>query len=465
MTDEKRTSEASTLTLSLAEVARIREHFMGDVWSGNRADVDEVFRKVDAFWCIETAGISEPEALAEVMAEHRQRSAEAQSFPARVALEKLHNIAKVHGASVEANRLWLVVDQALDELLALRRESPQPSPCEADGCRWYVTGDTVCPDGHSQRTPKAPQVEYCHERFSGGGRFRGYACCGRSGHDGQHHITEGGKPVMWWGEIRTEGAARDNSEPTRDNKPDAAVSRATDNACADYALILKGAADYFEREGLLGHVPELRVLVDAVRRLPVPLVAAVNAVANALRGSTVFLHTPDGGIKVAPLNADDADEDAPPLDEQPNAPPVTPPRASCGWCKGNPIGDCVICQARPSTPESYADVPRETLTDEGQRRFERREAELKDLARKAMQPKSTPSSCVAYPPAGSVTREETRERLCKLLGVVWLHFDPGAHEPCDCFCEKANLPKYFKSSGQALAWVEAVVLSALKRSK
>jgi integrase len=31
------------------------------------------------------------------------------------------------------------------------------------------------------------------------------------------------------------------------------------------------------------------------------------------------------------------------------------PSPTCGWCKGNPIGDCMICQARPSTPETYAD--------------------------------------------------------------------------------------------------------------
>jgi hypothetical protein len=33
------------------------------------------------------------------------------------------------------------------------------------------------------------------------------------------------------------------------------------------------------------------------------------------------------------------------------------PKATCGWCRGNPIGDCAICQAKPSTPETYADDP------------------------------------------------------------------------------------------------------------
>lgn len=31
------------------------------------------------------------------------------------------------------------------------------------------------------------------------------------------------------------------------------------------------------------------------------------------------------------------------------------PKKTCGWCKGNPIGDCAICQAKPSSPETYAD--------------------------------------------------------------------------------------------------------------
>lgn len=38
---------------------------------------------------------------------------------------------------------------------------------------------------------------------------------------------------------------------------------------------------------------------------------------------------------------------------EPEARPA--PKPSCGWCRGNPIGDCAICQARPSTQETYAD--------------------------------------------------------------------------------------------------------------
>lgn len=45
-----------------------------------------------------------------------------------------------------------------------------------------------------------------------------------------------------------------------------------------------------------------------------------------------------------------------------------PPKASCGWCKGNPIGHCAICQAKPSSPETYADDapqrPNEAKPDE-----------------------------------------------------------------------------------------------------
>lgn len=35
----------------------------------------------------------------------------------------------------------------------------------------------------------------------------------------------------------------------------------------------------------------------------------------------------------------------------------TAPSPVCGWCKGNPIGHCIICQAKPSTHESYCDEP------------------------------------------------------------------------------------------------------------
>lgn len=74
-------------------------------------------------------------------------------------------------------------------------------------------------------------------------------------------------------------------------------------------------------------------LVEAIRRLPMPPIAAINAVANAFRGSTAYLHTPDGrGVKVGPLCDDSADDDAPPLDKQPNAPLVTPPRAVPNAC-------------------------------------------------------------------------------------------------------------------------------------
>ena len=34
---------------------------------------------------------------------------------------------------------------------------------------------------------------------------------------------------------------------------------------------------------------------------------------------------------------------------------IPPPRATCAWCRGNPIGICAICQTKPSTPETYAD--------------------------------------------------------------------------------------------------------------
>lgn len=70
-------------------------------------------------------------------------------------------------------------------------------------------------------------------------------------------------------------------------------------------------------------------LREAILRLPMPPVAAINAVANAFRGSTTYLHALDGRVvKVGPLDDDSVDDDAPPLSQQPNAPPVTPPRVA-----------------------------------------------------------------------------------------------------------------------------------------
>lgn len=70
-----------------------------------------------------------------------------------------------------------------------------------------------------------------------------------------------------------------------------------------------------------------------------------------------------------------------------------------------------------------------------------------------------------WPTPSPVTRDETIKRLCKLLDGVWVHFDPTGHEATDCFCGNndvhANHPERFRSSGQALAWVESVVGKAL----
>lgn len=32
------------------------------------------------------------------------------------------------------------------------------------------------------------------------------------------------------------------------------------------------------------------------------------------------------------------------------------PKRTCGWCRGNPIGVCLICQAKPSVASTYVDV-------------------------------------------------------------------------------------------------------------
>lgn len=72
-----------------------------------------------------------------------------------------------------------------------------------------------------------------------------------------------------------------------------------------------------------------------------------------------------------------------------------------------------------------------------------------------------------WPLGESIGLDATIERACHLLGKVWEHFDPHAHEPNDCFCGKAtfaNRPdqkERFRSSSQALQWVEMVVEQAL----
>lgn len=50
------------------------------------------------------------------------------------------------------------------------------------------------------------------------------------------------------------------------------------------------------------------------------------------------------------------------------------PKPTCGWCKGNPIGHCMICQTKPSTPETYAD---DAETDEAQLQHARACAAIK----------------------------------------------------------------------------------------
>lgn len=60
-----------------------------------------------------------------------------------------------------------------------------------------------------------------------------------------------------------------------------------------------------------------------------------------------------------------------------------------------------------------------------------------------------------------VSKEVEIERLCDLLHKVWRKFDPLALGANDCFCQKGTGRFPFRSSGQALAFVESVVLQAI----
>ncbi len=81
---------------------------------------------------------------------------------------------------------------------------------------------------------------------------------------------------------------------------------------------------------------------------------------------------------------------------------------------------------------------------------------------------ASPSSCPATPrwsSPSSVTRDEIIETLCRTLDMVWQHFDPEGNQPNDCICGKSTWhrpnPQHFRSSGQALAWVQDVVRDAI----
>lgn len=70
-----------------------------------------------------------------------------------------------------------------------------------------------------------------------------------------------------------------------------------------------------------------------------------------------------------------------------------------------------------------------------------------------------------YPPPGSFRREELVHRLCSLVDSVWSHFDRYGHEPNDCFCKAYVDDARFRSSGQALLWIESVVGRELSKER
>lgn len=96
-------------------------------------------------------------------------------------------------------------------------------------------------------------------------------------------------------------------------------------------------------------------------------------------------------------------------------------------------------------------------------------------------PESSPSSCAAAI-SGTVSpyfatipawpryvtpadKDQTITRLCKLLSEAWNQYDPDAHGPNDCFCGHGGFknakPENWRSSAQALTWVETLVRNAL----
>lgn len=70
----------------------------------------------------------------------------------------------------------------------------------------------------------------------------------------------------------------------------------------------------------------------------------------------------------------------------------------------------------------------------------------------------------AWSSPSHVTREDLLQGLCRTLETVWHHFDKFGHHPNDCFCglSRHRSPHEFRSSGQALAWVQDVVGEAIR---
>jgi hypothetical protein len=65
-----------------------------------------------------------------------------------------------------------------------------------------------------------------------------------------------------------------------------------------------------------------------------------------------------------------------------------------------------------------------------------------------------------------LTAQSVKSRLCALLWEV--HEALGSDEACDCFCGKNGLrglmDDQYRNDGVALAWIEATVRGALKKS-
>lgn len=60
--------------------------------------------------------------------------------------------------------------------------------------------------------------------------------------------------------------------------------------------------------------------------------------------------------------------------------------------------------------------------------------------------------------SGIEGRDETRSRLCRILGMVHEKRVGYSHGPCDCICDRPGSdPKLWTSYGDALRWLEKFV--------
>lgn len=73
------------------------------------------------------------------------------------------------------------------------------------------------------------------------------------------------------------------------------------------------------------------------------------------------------------------------------------------------------------------------------------------------------SRVAPWPAPGSISESDLVHRVCGLLSEVWNHFEPNASSANDCFCRaRVFVGGNWRSSGQAIAWVESVIRAELQ---